>query len=61
MDPDYPWFEELDKVDDRFLNSYEVKAGITLNFDYIMNFWKEMESIPYEGNWDIRVDRRESK
>jgi hypothetical protein len=61
LDPEYPWFEEIDFVDEKYLNKYEKEQGIKLNFSYILQFWKEMNSIPKKGNWDIRVDKRESK
>ena len=33
-------------MDDKYLNSYEKDQGVKLNFSYILQFWKEINSIP---------------
>lgn len=52
---DYEWFEEIERLDDKYLNKYE--KGINLNKQYILDLWKEMEDSFIKDEWQNRVDR----
>lgn len=52
-------FEEIDELDKAYLNSYE--TGLSINKEYILTLYKEMEDIPFDDNWEVRVDTPEAK
>jgi hypothetical protein len=52
---DYEWFEDLDRLDDMYLNKYE--QGVDLNKQYIFDLWGQMENSFKYDEWQLRVDR----
>lgn len=53
------WFEDLDCLDEIYLNKYEI--GKEINKEYIINYFNLMENRFNTDKWEIRWDRPETK